>query len=159
MLNYKIYKLFNPELSNLNNNQLLFHWKNLGTKENKICSIEQFFKLYPYYDHNQYKLYNIDLKIDDKFELMKHWHNLGNKENRICSDKYFQSLYPNVNINDLNIFNFNIYEFKNKYHQKYINSEKNSNIITNSFNSIPENNSLYLIIFDKFTMNEDNKEN
>ena len=36
MINYKIYKIFNPDLSTFNNSQLLNHWKNIGIKENRI---------------------------------------------------------------------------------------------------------------------------
>ena len=50
MLNYVFYKRFNPDLDKLNNNQLLLHWNNIGHKEDRINSIETFFKIYPYYN-------------------------------------------------------------------------------------------------------------
>ena len=46
MFNITIYKLFNDDLKKLNNNQLLSHWKVVGHKENRIYSLESFFKKY-----------------------------------------------------------------------------------------------------------------
>jgi GR25 family glycosyltransferase involved in LPS biosynthesis len=114
-MNIKIYKLFNSDLSNFNNNQLTLHYNRFGNKENRIYSIESFFNLYPYYNDSQYRLYNNDLNLIDKVELMAHWHLHGKSENRICSDLHFEQLYPNFIINDNNI---NIYKFKNNHHRK-----------------------------------------
>ena len=124
-MNSKIYKLFNPDLSNFNNNQLILHYNRFGIKENRIHSIESFFNLYPYYNDSQYRLYNNDLGSVDKIELMAHWHLYGISENRICSDLYFEQLYPNFIINDNNI---NIYKFKNNHHRKEnnINADKST---------------------------------
>ena len=47
MIQYKIYKLFNPDLISLNNTQLLIHWKTIGIKENRIFSLESIFNIYP----------------------------------------------------------------------------------------------------------------
>ena len=67
MINYNLYKLLNPDLKNLNNTQLLFHWKNKGMKEKRIYSLESFFKVYPNFKLYSYKdnYPNIDL-IDAK---------------------------------------------------------------------------------------------
>ena len=114
MFNHYLYKLFNPDLNNLNKNQLLKHWNNYGYKENRINSLESFFKIYPYYNHNEYKLYNKDIIINDTIELMIHWHFIG-KKNRICSSKYFHFLYPNVDIDKMNINTAkHIIDFKSK---------------------------------------------
>jgi hypothetical protein len=64
MINYNFYKLFNPELKNYTNSKLLFHWNTLGKKENKICSIEYFFSVYPYFNIESYKLYNKDIYLN-----------------------------------------------------------------------------------------------
>ena len=129
MFNPYLYKLFNPELKNLNNNQLFLFWKT-NNNQNTIYSIESFFEKYPYYDHKMYKLYNKDLEINDNFELMKHWHINGIVENRICSDKYFDSLYPNFNLIIKN--GDNIYDIKNVHHKN----------ITKSQSDFPENHFL-----------------
>ena len=124
MINIFHYKLFNPDLKNLNNNQLVIHWNNIGKNENRVYSLEYFFILYPYFDYDMYKLYNNDLIFKDKIEAMIHWHTIGNKENRLCSDKQFNDLYPNLEINIDN--NLNIYDFKNNYHNNFLknNGEK-----------------------------------
>ena len=54
MFNPKIYKLFNNDLDNLNQNQLFIHWKTIGIKENRIYNINGFFKKYPKFDINEY---------------------------------------------------------------------------------------------------------
>jgi len=142
MINYNFYKLFNPELKNYNNNKLLFHWNNIGKNENKICSIEHFFSLYPYFNIESYKLYNKDINLTNNIELMIHWHYKGIHENRICSDIHFKNLYPNYT-DDLNIENIDIYQFKNRYHlsnTKYL----FSNIITKITKNI-----MFIIFIDK----------
>ena len=112
MIHYNYYKLFNPDLKNYSNNQLLIHWKMKGSNENRICSLETFFNMYPYYDNESYKKYNEDLLINDKFDLMAHWHLTGSHENRLCSDKHFYILYPNMD--NIDISNINC---KNEYHR------------------------------------------
>jgi len=44
-----IYKSFNPDLKDMSNNQLIYHWKNYGKNENRICSLDSFFERYPEY--------------------------------------------------------------------------------------------------------------
>ena len=144
MINYNFYKLFNPDLKKLNNNQLLIHLKKNNLKENRIYSIETFFNKYPYFECDQYKLYNIDIIINDKYELMYHWHSIGLNENRICSDKYFNMLYPDFQINNYEINNLiNIYDIKNKYHKNKINNEILNNTILNNTMNNTLNNILY----------------
>ena len=77
MINYNLYKIFNPDLNNLNNNQLLYHWKSKGYIENRIYSFDSFFKIYPNFNINSYKLNNPNLNINDNIELMAHWHFIG----------------------------------------------------------------------------------
>ena len=146
MLNNNIYKLFNPELNNFNNNKLLIHWKNIGLKEGKIFSLESFFNKYPYYDHDSYKLYNPDLNINDKIELMIHWHLYGISQNRICSNKYFEILYPNFNTNieNINKNNLNIYTIKNEFHKNIIDKNlfQDNNLQNNNLHNELNNNNL-----------------
>ena len=47
MFQNNIYKLFNNDLKNLNNNQLQIHWNTIGKNENRISNISHFFKKYP----------------------------------------------------------------------------------------------------------------
>lgn len=122
MINCQFYKLFNKDLKNLNNIQLQYHWKNIGIKENRICSLEHFYSLYPYFDNESYKKYNSDIHIIDKLELMIHWHNIGNKENKLCSDMHFNYLYPNIDINKLNKNDIDIIEFRKQYHINKLNN-------------------------------------
>jgi GR25 family glycosyltransferase involved in LPS biosynthesis len=145
-MNSKIYKLFNPDLGNFNNNQLLLHYNRFGKKENRIYSLESFFNLYPYYNDSQYRLYNNDLNAIDKVELMAHWHLHGKSENRICSDLYFEQLYPNFAINNNNT---NIHKLKNSHHRK------ENNIIENK---LSENESVNNKLTETDTDNNSNTE-
>ena len=136
MINYNFYKIFNPDLKKLSNNQLLIHFRKSNLTENKIYSIETFFNKYPYFDCDQYKLYNIDIIINDKYELMYHWHSIGLNENRICSDKYFNIIYPNFQIPN-NVTN--IYAIKNIYHKDKLNNNNTSqNNIVNDIQDTDE---------------------
>jgi GR25 family glycosyltransferase involved in LPS biosynthesis len=96
-MNYQLIKLFNPDLKKLNNIQLTIYFKNKGFTEDRIFSIESFFKKYPYFNDKMYKLYNTDITITDKIELMVHWHLKGIHEKRICSDQHFEILHPEFN--------------------------------------------------------------
>ena len=44
MFQNNIYKLFNNDLKNLNNNQLQIHWNTIGKNEHRISNISHFFK-------------------------------------------------------------------------------------------------------------------
>jgi hypothetical protein len=46
MLNIYFYKLFNPDIQHLNNNQLLYHWNTIGKNEDRINSLDSFFNKY-----------------------------------------------------------------------------------------------------------------
>jgi len=153
MLNFYLYKKFNPDLKNLNNHQLLLHWNNIGKKENRINSLETFFNIYPYYDHNEYKLYNKDIEINDKIELMKHWH-INGKNNRICSYEYFHLLYSHIDIDKLNHDKVDIIDFHNYYHKINVHDANYDkfNIIKKYLN--PNKEIIGLYIYEDENMNE-----
>ena len=85
MFNIKYYKLFNPDLNNLNNIQISNHWKLFGQKENRIYSIDTFMSKYPNFNIKKYRGFNNDIKNLDDIELMTHYHLKGINENRIFS--------------------------------------------------------------------------
>ena len=122
MFQIHLYKLFNPDLTNFLNSQLLMHWNKFGKNESRISCFESFFEKYPYYNHDLYKLYNPDIKINDKIQLMIHWHLYGINENRICSDEHFNNLYPyhdfTLLINNNPDLSTDLYKIKNKYHRE-----------------------------------------
>jgi hypothetical protein len=69
---FKYYKLFNPDLNNLNNIQISNHLNSIGKKENRIYSIDTFMLKYPNFNIKKYRGFNIDIKNLDYIELMIH---------------------------------------------------------------------------------------
>ena len=102
MINFTIYKLFNPDLQNMSNNQLLYHWNTHGINENRIYSIDTFFKKYPDFEN---KLLN------NKLEAMVKWH-----LNAINNQKSIKVILDNNIIDNLyKIFEGKTYAIKNNY--------------------------------------------
>lgn len=64
-----IYKSFNPDLKDLTNNQLIYHWKNYGKKENRIYSLDSFFEKYP-----EYICETKNIEINNKIKDMVNYH-------------------------------------------------------------------------------------
>lgn len=178
-MNINLYKLFNPDLKNLNNYQLYNHLKLFGIKEKRIFSYETFFQKYPYYNHEIYRLNNNDINIHDKLELMVHWHLFGCNENRICSNinnenKNDDNLYiinPNKEtigvivennqdflykaLSFLNYHNMNILFITEKNHIEYL---KNNNIlISNNYSYIYQCNYLIIDNIELFTIHNELK--
>ena len=92
MINFNIYRKFNPDLNSLNNRSLSNHYNNFSIQENRIKCIETFFLKYPLFNIDKYKLYNNDLKhINDSIDLMVHWHLIGVYENRKCNDEEYKN--------------------------------------------------------------------
>lgn len=78
---YSIYKLFNNDLKNLNNKQLLYHFEKFGKNEKRIYSIESFYECYPNYNINNYKRNNKNLNFQNDYEYMVHYHLYGKYDN------------------------------------------------------------------------------
>ncbi len=125
MLNIYFYKLFNPDIQHLNNNQLLYHWNTIGKSEDRINSIESFFNKYKGFDYKRYVLFNPDLAHMNEKELLIHWHTIGKLENRIYSNEGFYNIYPTFN---LNVYkskrNDLIFEKDDEYLYKWHNEDK-----------------------------------
>ena len=75
MFQVSIYKLFNPDLRNLNNQQLHAHWKVKGIKEQRIYNYDSFYAKYPTFDLEKYKkTSSIDLQHKDNVSIMMIYH-------------------------------------------------------------------------------------
>jgi GR25 family glycosyltransferase involved in LPS biosynthesis len=127
MLNIYFYKLFNPDIQHLNNNQLVYHWNTIGKNEDRINSIESFFDKYKSFNYKKYILFNPDLKNINEKELLIHWHTVGRFENRVYSNEDFYNIYPtfNLNIYKSKLKNF-ISENDDEYLYKWHNEDKNN---------------------------------
>ena len=86
MVNTVLYKLFNPDLKNLNNNQLIYHWNTKGKEENRLSCIEDFINKYPNFNLN----FNKNTSYKDNLEEMANWHinNDSIKNNYISTSNY-----------------------------------------------------------------------
>ena len=80
---FNIFKIFNPQFKNYNNNQILYTLK--LNNFNFITSVNAFYKVYPNFNLNIYKLFNIDLKEQEDILLYQNWHIKGKYENRISN--------------------------------------------------------------------------
>lgn len=161
MINYNLYKLLNPDLKNLNNTQLLFHWKNKGMKEKRIYSLESFFKVYPNFKLYSYKDNYPNIIFKDNFDIMAHWHLIG----RFCSNeckkeeekiimkyellpiKKEQKIFTNTYI----IISNNIIEIDKKIEWIFNYGEDDWNIII-ILNGIKYNNNLFHSIENKISI-------
>jgi len=110
----------------MSNNQLLYHWNTHGINENRIYSIDTFFKKYPDFEN---KLLN------NKLEAMVKWH-----LNAINNQKSIKVILDNNIIDNLyKIFEGKTYAIKNNYNF-YI-SNKSCYSMFNNFNEINNNDS------------------
>ena len=126
MFHPKIYKLFNNDLKNLNNNQLFIHWKTIGIKENRISHINHFLSKYPNFNLDLYRENYPDIKNLDNLIIMSHYHhnkykNYYSKSNHIQKPKIIKNnIVENVKNNkEDNDYNNKIYI--NEYIDKYYN--------------------------------------
>jgi hypothetical protein len=76
-LNLKIYKLFNKDLNNLSDEDLIAHYHYYGINENRIINSSLFNKHYPDFDLKYYRLFNTDLNDLSDEDLMAHYHFYG----------------------------------------------------------------------------------
>ena len=71
-----------PDLSRLNNINLMKHWKHHGTREHRLCSKNNFFNMYPKFNLEDYKkTCKIKFKNDDFYLLNWHHYDTENYRN------------------------------------------------------------------------------
>lgn len=110
---YIFYRNINIELNNLNKFELEKHYHFYGYHEKKICSLNNFLKIYSDFNIYIYKiLYNIFDYNDTDVYL--HFIKIGIKENYIYNIETFNNKFPNFNYT-FNIkypdFDLNFYSF------------------------------------------------
>ena len=152
MNNLKYYLLFNPELKNLGQKQLLQQFKNDSSNKNIIKSLHDFYNKYPHFNKDIYIYFNKkihkDLEKKEEIDLYIHWTHYGVFNNLISSsadfysfypdfDWYFYSTYYNVEGNEIDLllhyyeigryknYIISINDFKKKY--SYISQNQNQN--------------------------------
>jgi hypothetical protein len=131
-LNWRIYKILNPDLKFGTQIEYERHYLEYGKRERRPCSIYSF---YPDFDYKQYQLNYVDLKYYNKPDLEVHWISVGSKEYRTYkrvlkwiyiidgvklggTKKYIEDLvkYYGINIRllscklDLSKYNINTYD-------------------------------------------------
>lgn len=92
------FKIFNPDLKNLNKNKIIGLINSNKAYENRIIREEEFYIRYPYFDPDFYQKSYRDLKTLDYINLLRHYHFHGFKEKRICSRNNIKELIEEVNV-------------------------------------------------------------
>ena len=171
MFHPSIYKLFNNDLKNLNNNQLNIHWKTIGKKENRISNVKIFFNKYPNFKINLYKERYPELNNYDDLVIMAHYHHndlrdqndldktIDDQDNKLINyvDKYLNKYY----IYDANfciiILNYNNKKNFNDYDQdcfiftnQNLNTKCINNIIKTEFNIYKINDLILNLNYDYY---------
>ena len=90
----KSYCKYNPDLQNLNDEQLINHWNNFGKLENRVYYKPKNIELF---SSEIYKLCNEDLNGKSDLELEIHYVNHGILEERICSVDTYLKHNPQLN--------------------------------------------------------------
>lgn len=120
MFQVSIYKLFNPDLRNLNNQQLHSHWKVKGIKEQRIYNYDSFYKKYPSFNLENYKknssidiqnkdnvsimmIYHINQQANIQEEKQENYSVISHKSIDLFSNSNFNSSYRDVNNHSNNI--------------------------------------------------------
>jgi len=151
MFQASIYKLFNPDLIHLNNQQLQAHWKFKGKKEQRIYNHDSFYKKYPSFDLENYKKNSsIDLQHKDNVSIMMIYHinqqvnieeEKQEKDPVISHNSVKITSYSNSNLNsssiDVNNHSNNIPLLSSKEHSENSNSKNSifSSIVGHIFNA------------------------
>jgi glycosyltransferase involved in cell wall biosynthesis len=120
------YKLFNPEYSKLDDDNLLNNFNE--NKDDKIYSLNTFYIKYPEFNLIEYKNLNNELKNLDILEIFIHYH-LNNKNNIfINSVDDFYNKYSYFNLPEYKIFNNELdlaeYEYLIHWHNNGVHENK-----------------------------------
>jgi len=151
-MNLEIYKEFNKDLKNFNDDQLIEHFDIFGKNENRIFDINSLFNLNEhliYFDLNYYKLNNNDLNfsndVDWVLDYLRNRINDGRKISENLTDfknKKFEKIEKILNIKKENN-NYLSTELKNLY-KIGINQTESGNGISEKLLSYVNENDLVL---------------
>ena len=105
----EVYKYLNPDLNNMNYNNIVSHYLNFGKYENRIYVLPKYFDINYY--KNKYELNNYT-----NGEILWHWVSKGIHEkykyNELVPDDFDQNVYRTIYSD---IFHFNIYDMISHY--------------------------------------------
>lgn len=93
----EIYKYFNFDLLNLNDNQLIKHYIQSGKKEKRTATVTDFYKVVPEFDRLFYISLYGDLKNLSASNLIKHYIYFGKFEGRYIGPSCFFKKNPTFN--------------------------------------------------------------
>lgn len=112
----KIYRMFNLDLFNFSDKDLLEHYNKYGKNEKRVYNKKSFYDIYKQFDVKYYKKYNEDLRGMNELQLMKHYHLHGKNENRRINKNKIISVFKN----DKSVIIKNIYpELDLEYYRRY----------------------------------------
>jgi hypothetical protein len=113
-MNLDFYKVFNPELSNLSDIEVLHNFFKNGINEDIIFDYSSFLKKYPEFDIDFYRYFNEDLKFLQNIKLCYHYHNIGKTEHRIYNMDTFNSINTEFDIDAYIKYNSDVYNKSTK---------------------------------------------
>jgi glycosyltransferase involved in cell wall biosynthesis len=97
------YKLFNPQYSNLNNEELLYVFNK--NKDKHVYSLNTFYTKYPDFNIIEYKNLNNELKDLNILDIFTHYHFNYENNKYIHSINDFYKKYDYFNLHEYKIFN------------------------------------------------------
>ena len=95
-LNINIYRKMNPDLANLTNDELIYHYEKFGINENRISNMNQLKKKYENLSIRIYRKMNPDLFSMTDEDLMIHYANFGVNEKRISNKDQLTLAYDSL---------------------------------------------------------------
>ena len=139
IFNYKLYKILNPDLSHMNEEQLITHYIEHGYNENRLINI----------DCKLYKILNCDLSHMTNKELINHYIEYGHKENRLITfDNINIFIYCSGKSGSTTLYNT---LKNNKY--KCFHVHRNKNYLEN-YKEIKKYESVFKLITNNLTLHE-----
>ena len=139
MFNINYYKLFNPDLKYLNNQQLYLHFKIKGINENRIYNYDSFYKKYPKFNLKTYKKHSvINFNNKNSLSIMLLYHinqQAKIKENILLNVN--ENLNDNINVNINENLNDNVIVIDNV--NDNVNDNDNDNFNDNVNDKVNDN--------------------
>jgi hypothetical protein len=130
-MDLKYYRLFNPDIQNLNDEQLIIHFSE-NKNEGRVYNLNSFIEKYNDFNIDAYKNWNIDLTNFSDSELCYHYYKYGQYENRICNYLYFIQNNFKFDIEYYFIFNPDLQNLKKvEIYEHFYKNVNNENRIYN----------------------------
>jgi hypothetical protein len=145
------YKSLYDDLSDLSNEEALYHYNVHGKEEGRIINEKQFYDLYPEFDVNFYRAFYYDLSDLSNEKVLHHYNVHGKEEGRIINKKQFYDLYPEFDIENYKNNSLNEHLFM---HSKYNLLKNLENTLMNILNTTLTHEMIIKAINDKISIEE-----